>query len=284
MRRILKLLARFYPAAWRSRYGAEYEALIEDAQPRASDGFDVAWGAAKMWVTSWSFVRIVLPCALAGTLLALGISLVRPAIYHSRTLITVNSDSRVSIDNELAEQVRGALATPFLEELIQKDNLYPKERTRMPMGDVVNLMRKDIWLRSLQKSDGKPAMAFVVEFSYPDAHVAQRVDEELVSQLVAENLSAAINNASATADFLKEQLAAASDPAIKARIQSQLLQAEAASRFHETFRVLDPANLPKTPEGWGRAGFGVVGALGGLLAGLIAAAVVGRRSPAAIER
>ena len=64
--------------------------------------------------------------------------------------------------------VRGAFPASFLEELIQKENLYPRERARMPMGDVVNLMRKDIWLRPLQKSDGKPAMAFVVEFYYPD--------------------------------------------------------------------------------------------------------------------
>ena len=93
MKSILKVLARLYPAAWRRRYGAEYEALIEDAKPRAGDGFDVAWGATRMWITSRSFARIVLPCALAGTLVAVGISFVRPATYHSRTLITVDTGS-----------------------------------------------------------------------------------------------------------------------------------------------------------------------------------------------
>jgi uncharacterized protein involved in exopolysaccharide biosynthesis len=278
MKSILKVLARLYPAAWRRRYGAEYEALIEDAKPRAGDGFDVAWGATRMWITSRSFARIVLPCALAGTLVAVGISFVRPATYHSRTLITVDSDSRVSIDNELAEQVRGALATPFLEEMIQKENLYPKERTRMPMGDVVNLMRKDIWLRPLQKSDGKPAMAFVVEFYYPDPHVAQRVDAELVSQMVALNLRAAINKASATSDFLQQQLALATDPATESKLEQA--QAAASHMRWEVFRVEKAASLPTRPDGWGRAEFGVVGALGGLVAGLIAAAVLGSRRPA----
>ncbi len=60
------MLARLYPAAWQARYGAEYEALIEDAEPRARDGVDVLWGAMTMRVTARSFVRIVLPCALLG--------------------------------------------------------------------------------------------------------------------------------------------------------------------------------------------------------------------------
>ena len=34
MKRILKWLARLYPSAWRNRYGAEYEALLEQTQRR----------------------------------------------------------------------------------------------------------------------------------------------------------------------------------------------------------------------------------------------------------
>jgi len=283
MRRILRVLARLYPAAWRARYGAEYEALIEDAQPRARDGFDVVWGATKMWMTSRSFVRIVLPCALAGALAAVAMSFALPKKYVSQTLISVETDSRASIDARLAGMVQGAFARPFLEELIQKENLYPRERARMPLGDVVNLTRKNIWLRPMhQKVDGKPAMAFVVEFYYPDPHVAQSVDAELVSQMVALNLRARVAAVRGTADFLKEQLALEKDPATKAHIQSDLQQAEAAAmHMPEVFRVEKAANLPTRPDGWGHARFGVVGALGGLIAGLTAAAVFGSRRPAA---
>jgi uncharacterized protein involved in exopolysaccharide biosynthesis len=278
MKRILKLLARLYPSEWRRRYGSEYEALLEESTPRVRDAVDVFWGAMRMWVTSRSFARIVVPCALAGTLLAVGISFAKPAMYRSQTVITVATDSSAPTDDRLRLLVQGAFPASFLGDLIQKEDLYPRERARMPLGDVANLMRKDIWLRPLQKSDGKPAMAFVVEFSHPDAHVAQRVDEELSSQLVDASLRSRIKLASSTTDFLQEELAAASDPAIKARIQSDLRQAEAAaSHVHGTFRVLNAANLPKTPEGLGRAAFGVVGALGGLIAGLIAAAVLGSR-------
>jgi LPS O-antigen subunit length determinant protein (WzzB/FepE family) len=125
-------------------------------------------------------------------------------------------------------------------------------------------------------------MAFVVEFYYPDPHVAQRVDAELVSQMVALNLRMRINAASATTDFLQEQLALSTDPATKASIQSKLEQAQSAASHMrwEVFRVEKAASLPTRPDGWGRAEFGVVGALAGLVAGLIAAAVLGSRRPA----
>ena len=52
MKRILKWLAQLYPAAWRARYGAEYEALLEEREPRVRDVVDVAWGAMKMQMTA----------------------------------------------------------------------------------------------------------------------------------------------------------------------------------------------------------------------------------------
>ena len=79
MKRILKALAQLYPAEWRRRYGAEYEALLEEGQPRLRDIFDVLREAAKMQLTSWSFVRIVLPCALTGILAASLITVVSPS-------------------------------------------------------------------------------------------------------------------------------------------------------------------------------------------------------------
>jgi hypothetical protein len=280
MRRILKMLARLYPAVWRERYGAEYEALIEDAELRARDGFDVFWGAMKMRVTARSFVRIVLPCALLGGLVAVGISLSRPAMYQSQTLVTVETNQPEPLDRVLAGRVQEAWATPLLESMIQRDNLYPLERMRMPVNEVVNLMRKNIRVQPLQTKSGKTAAAFVVRFDYPDPQVAQRVDEELVSQLAAANLRAL--TAPETTGFLEEQLKGVKDPATKARIESQLRQSEdAASRWHGTLAVLDRASLPMRPVGMGRVAAEMIGLLAGLVSGMIAAALLGSRRDAA---
>jgi hypothetical protein len=45
MKRIMRFLVRLYPSSWRKRYGAEFDALLEDAMPTARDTFDLFWGA-----------------------------------------------------------------------------------------------------------------------------------------------------------------------------------------------------------------------------------------------
>ena len=249
MRRILKWLARMYPAAWRERYGAEYEALIEDAEPRTRDSLDVLCGAIKMRITARSFVRIVLPCALVGSLVAVAISFSGPAMYRSRTLVLVDTDDRQSIDKELMGRTQELLAPPILASVIQRENLYSSERARMPLGEVVDLMRKSIWIRPLAKNDGQPTLGFVFQFAYPDPHVAQRVDKELVSELIGAELRAAIANRSPDSP-------------------------------RTTFTVRDAADLPQKPFLPNRGEFGVVGVSAGLVAGLIAAAFFGSRRDA----
>jgi uncharacterized protein involved in exopolysaccharide biosynthesis len=204
---------------------------------------------------------------------AVGISFSRPALYRSRTLISVDAGNRQSIDKELTKQVQELLVQPALVSIIQSENLYPRERARMPLNQVVDLMRKNIWLRHLQTSHGKTSSGFVLEFTYPDPHIAQKVDAELVSRFVAANLQARQTASAETTDFLENELAAANDPAIKSRIQSQLLQAQAGPQFHETFRVLNAASLPQRPDGLSRIKSTALGLLVGLAAGLGAAAL-----------
>jgi hypothetical protein len=274
MKRILKFLARLYPSTWRNRYGAEYEALLEQATPRARDAVDVFWGAIKMQTTTWSLVRIMLVCSLAGALAAVALSFTRPTLYASQTLISVDTSDRSSIDNELAADKDEFLASPVLISIIQKENLYPGERTRMPLNQVVDLMRKNILILPLHTRGGEGAPGFLLEFAYSDPHVAQRVDEELASGLVTSNLR--IRSASAaTTDFLKDQLGAVKDPAMKARIQSQLRQAEDRKLQLHEFRVIHPADLPKSPFFPKRGLFGVGGLFLGLVGGLVVAAIAG---------
>jgi hypothetical protein len=45
-------LARFFPPAWRRRYGPEMEALLEDMDPEASAVVDVLLAAGRAWLRS----------------------------------------------------------------------------------------------------------------------------------------------------------------------------------------------------------------------------------------
>jgi hypothetical protein len=292
MRRILKVLARLYPAAWRARYGAEYEALIEDAEPRARDGFDVFWGAVNMWVTSRSFVRVVLPCALAGALAGFAISHISPVTYTSGTIVmpmtSYDSASTPGVSDDAGQEPAGYDEARGLEvgeqerdlftdredlvRIILTYDLYPHERANMQMDDVVAKMRSAIFIRpvprssfekelydakrvdhlSLQLAARKVHYAFAIQFVYPDPHIAQQVDCELVSALTKANLRT-------------HEIAAAMGHPLPPEVTA----------------VMDAATLPQKPDGlsWNER-YGV-GALAGLIGGMVVAIVTcGRRRPA----
>jgi hypothetical protein len=122
MRRILKLLTRLYPSAWRNRYGTEYEALLDDATPRPQDAFNVLWGAIKMQLTSRSFVRIIFPCTIAGALIAAVISFTVPPRYVSQTTVTIIAvDKSQTPDKLLSRASKAAKIDEF-----QSVNSHPR--------------------------------------------------------------------------------------------------------------------------------------------------------------
>jgi hypothetical protein len=77
--RILLLLARLYPRSWKQRYGEEFEALLEDVNPRWWDALDVLKGAATMQITRW----MVVGTAFAGMVSLAGAAYFYFAHHHS---------------------------------------------------------------------------------------------------------------------------------------------------------------------------------------------------------
>lgn len=69
MMRIIRLLAKLYPREWRSRYGEEFEALLEDMAAGGWIAFDVVGGALLMQVRRWhkaGAVALLTAMTLAG--------------------------------------------------------------------------------------------------------------------------------------------------------------------------------------------------------------------------
>jgi hypothetical protein len=247
MKRILKLLARFYPSAWHDRYGAEFDALLEDRQASVRDVFDVLWGAMKMQMTTGSFWRIALACSFAGLLAAVAISFAMPVRYESQTVFTIAPArggpalSAGGDREQIIASLGNAFSRDFLASLIQTMSLYPRERARMPLSDVVSRMQRDIHARpaSNASSGDRGSFSFVVGFDYPEPRVAQQVEGELVARLVTENVR---------------------------------ISAEAAKAGHplrpKTVRVENAPSLPLAPVGLSRTKLGSIGLFAGLLADL----------------
>jgi polysaccharide chain length determinant protein (PEP-CTERM system associated) len=100
-----------------------------------------------------------------------------------------------------------------LEQLILEFNLYPAERRRVPMEDVIDVMRSaiEVELEALRKGPQGllPPHAFHVRFSYADPIIATRVAERLSSLYVDQNARDRGASANATNQFLEQQLAEA---------------------------------------------------------------------------
>jgi polysaccharide chain length determinant protein (PEP-CTERM system associated) len=176
----------------------------------------VDW-ARMAWRYRW---MIVVPL-VAGAFISLIVSSRLPNRYRSETLIQIvpqqvpNSYVQSTVTmrtqdrlNALRQQV---LSRTELERLIVAFDLYPSERARLPMQDVVEMMRAstsvDPVTSPTQRAEN--ADAFYIRFAYFRADVAARVTERLGSLFIDQNARDRGALAEATDDFLQTQLAEA---------------------------------------------------------------------------
>jgi hypothetical protein len=178
MKRLLRFAAKLYPGAWRTRYGDEFAALLDDLSPGWRDVFNVVQGALRMQLSMWGPWKTIAAAGLLGTLLAGWYSFRLPAQYVARAAVEVQP-----VDS-LAEIMVVAFRRATLVEIMQRGNLYKSERNRHPMEDVVEMMRHSIRITR----SGTDPNAFVLEFSYPDAAAARDAGRQLVSALVLANI------------------------------------------------------------------------------------------------
>jgi succinoglycan biosynthesis transport protein ExoP len=95
-----------------------------------------------------------------------------------------------------------------LANMVNTYNLYPRERQRKPMEDVVEQMRRGINLGAITPigGDGSRQMAaFAISFTYENRLLAQKVVQDLVSRFMTENTKQRTNQSILTTQFLKDQ-------------------------------------------------------------------------------
>lgn len=177
MKLVLRLLIRLYPEWWRNRYGGELEALLEDSGSR--DVWDLFRGAMEMQMKTRSFGKVVMVCTIAGVVVAGAVAFLWPQQYRSTATLKLE---RADLDalNRVAE---AAFTRSAFASTIVRYNLYPRERQRMQMEGVVDVMRQATWVTPIA-----PDLA-QVSFAYEDPVQAQRVSQDLVGRIITANLS-----------------------------------------------------------------------------------------------
>jgi uncharacterized protein involved in exopolysaccharide biosynthesis len=289
MKRLARSLIGLYPASWRARYGDEFEALIEDSPPGIRGILDLMKGAIKMRLTVPSFPKLALLLSIAGLLAGLGVSFVVAPRYVSRSTLMLiatpgspESDVRpVAIELQQENLRRTSLSAVIHDPRL---NLYPEERAKRPLEDVIEQMR-DQDIRITIAAPGSTAMT--ISFAYRDPQKARNTVQVLVTKLIDANLvrqrersyfmQARTGN---QVDRLEARIAA-----IEKRLGIQTTQSEPLNQFAGrpegiNLDVLDPPSLPVKPVSPDRSIFMVCGFGSGFAAALIIAVFRRRVQPA----
>jgi len=111
-------------------------------------------------------------------------------------------DSVTSMEQEILS--RGVLTT-----IINTYDLYKRERTRVPIEDILDEMHKKILVEpvvgSSQNTNTRSIPAFSVKFSYSDRYLAQRVVQDLVGRFIDASVRNRTNQSFQTTQFMKDE-------------------------------------------------------------------------------
>jgi polysaccharide chain length determinant protein (PEP-CTERM system associated) len=187
---------------------------------------------------AWKHRAVILVSMIAGAYGALIVSSQLEDKYQSEMLIQivpqrvpdeyVRSSVTMRTEDRLLSLSQQVMSRTELERLIEQMNLYPRERARRPMQDIVQRMRENIVVSPAETG----ADAFVVQFTYPDRDMATRVTERLGALFINTNAQDRGNLAQATNDFLQTQL------------EESRTKLEEQERRLEAFRQRNAGRLP----------------------------------------
>jgi len=115
---------------------------------------------------------------IAGALLIWALSLLIPDRYTSSAFIRVELEP-FPISNVVNMAYQEAVSRKSLKAMIERLNLYPSERERLPMEDVIEIAKKDVGLSF------EPDHDIVVSFRYWDGTTAQAAATAVIEDILA---------------------------------------------------------------------------------------------------
>lgn len=162
----------------------------------------------------------ILGPTFAGLVVAVVVAFLWPDTYVSSAVIRIvppqipESFVPANINQEMSQRINAMYQTissrTQLTNIINLLNLYPNERKRKPMEDIIEEMRSSIKMSSVTpltaQAQQRPVSAFSISFSYSDRITAQKVTADLVSRFMSENARQREQESRMTTQFLKDQL------------------------------------------------------------------------------
>ena len=173
---------------------------------------DVKRVARRYW---WILPLSILTCG--G--LAVGVANVVPKKYTSQTVVLVAKPTvpteyvkpvvTEDLSRRLASMKEQILSRTRLEPVIDKFDLYSKDRGKAHMEELVDRLRTAIEISPLAPMAGtedRSMPGFSVSVSFNNPHLAQQICTSITSMFMEQNASALEQQASRTTSFLNQQL------------------------------------------------------------------------------
>jgi uncharacterized protein involved in exopolysaccharide biosynthesis len=118
-----------------------------------------------------------------------------------------------NLNEEMSQRVNAIyqdiISHDSLTNMIQTHTLYPDKLRRLPMEDVLEIMKKDIVPSSLRGLNtvvgGGRVFAFSVSYSYSDRRTARLVCQEIISKFLNETTRARSSESNSTTDFFTQE-------------------------------------------------------------------------------
>jgi polysaccharide chain length determinant protein (PEP-CTERM system associated) len=120
-----------------------------------------------------------------------------------------------AVNQELSQRINSMaqviLSRGTLSTVITTFNLYPRERQRRPLEDVVEEMKRDIRISPVVNTSDRQrgVSAFTISFAYENRHIARAVARDLATRFINENVRTRTAQSVLTTSFLSDQLEAA---------------------------------------------------------------------------
>ncbi|HEY2015657.1 MAG TPA: Wzz/FepE/Etk N-terminal domain-containing protein [Bryobacteraceae bacterium] len=177
----------------------------------------------RSWIVGPMFAGLVIAVVAAflapDSYVSTAILTIKPQQVSERLIPSVMDASQMA--ERLAQMQTDILSRTTLSEIIQKPslNLYPKERLKKPLVDVIeNMKQKDLKIAPYNSPspDRRLASAFAIQFKYHDRHVAAAVVQEVVNRFVEQSATTVHNQNNLTVSILKDEAKAAKEKRDKA--------------------------------------------------------------------
>ena len=164
----------------------------------------------------------ILGPVFASLVTAVVVAFLWPDTYVSRALIhvtppqipdrLVQSTVTAEMNQRINTMAQAIMSRTALTNMVNSMNLYPRDRRRLPMEDVIETMRKEIKIGAVgvvgaaAAGPDQKVNAFQITFAYENRILAQKVCQDLVSKFIDENVRFRSSATLQTLEFMKDQL------------------------------------------------------------------------------